>query len=104
MTEEGVPSLRSQSHLLIPIEKFALTLLITYKQREVLNNTKINATKFFTVGSSVLKSCSTFLSVTYLFSVHAAFIQHITPGLRKCKVTFGICTVQKFSVANKITL
>ena len=103
MTEEGVPPLRSQSHLLIPIEKFALTL-ITYKHREVLANTKINATKFFTVGSSVLKSCSTFLSVTYLFSVHAAFIQHITPGLRKCKVTFGICTVQKFSVANKITL
>ena len=103
MTEEGVPPLRSQSHLLIPIEKFALTLT-TYKHREVLANTKINATKFFTVGSSVLKSCSTFLSVTYLFSVHAAFIQHITPGLRKCKVTFGICTVQKFSVANKITL
>ena len=84
-------------------EKFTLTYFVP---REVLANTQIIIRgRFFTVSwVVVLKSCSTFLSVTYLFSVHAVLIQHITPGLHKCKVTIEICTVQKFSVANKIIL
>ena len=63
------------------LEKFALTLLSPEK---CWPTHKLMHGSFFygrDSGAVVLKSCSTFPSVTYLFSVHAALIQHITPGL-----------------------